>query len=575
MTFGAQKILWLLIAVIPVVWIMRFAWGQASARMRTFGQAGDAPRRMARGRVRRERVVMLVAMAGVVVALAGPRRGFDEVEVQSSGADIFVALDLSSSMQAGDLRPTRFDRARREVFDLLDVVSGSGRADRVGLVGFAGVSFVRCPLTADTNAVREYLMLMSPGDMPVQGTDIGGAIMTALNAMDAGGVGPDVAATRAIILISDGEDLEGAEAAAIKEAKARGVRVFTVGVGTQEGAPVPDGRGGFKKDARGNVIVSKFASDALREIASETGGEYVEPGSGGRVQNMDFVAVLGEAVHESGKVKFWHEKYQWPLAVAAVAIAGLGIMTLAPSSAVAMLLVFAVNGVGLGGEARAADVMPERQRMHTYNEGIDAYESGEFDKARELFGKAAAGEVAGDAAARALYNSGNAAVGAGDLDSAEKAYEEALKMTPDDKEAAENLAWVKEQKKQKQDQKQQQQGQKSDQTQRQEGPGDKDQNQDQKNQEQSQEQNQDQKQSQGREQQQQQGQKRAQQEGQQQQGQNSVEQHDRQATQSRALSKEEASRILNSVDDLKSKYLYFVLPKDQQQKAATPPEKDW
>lgn len=569
MTFGAQKILWLLIAVIPVVWIMRFAWGRASARMRTFGQAGDAPRRMARGRVRRERVVMLVAMAGVVVALAGPRGGFDEVEVQSSGADIFVALDLSSSMQAGDLRPTRFERARREVFDLLDVVSGSGRADRIGLVGFAGVSFVQCPLTADTNAVREYLMLMSPGDMPVQGTDIGGAIMTALNAMDAGGVGPDVAATRAIILISDGEDLEGGEAAAIKEAKARGVRVFTVGVGTQEGAPVPDGRGGFKKDARGNVVVSRFASGALREIASETGGEYVEPGSGGRVQNLDFVAVLGEAVHESGRVKFWHEKYQWPLAVAAVAIAMLGIMgttALAPSTVVALVVVFAAIGGGGAGEARAASSSDgERQRKRTYNEGVDAYERGEFDKARELFGKAAAGDVAGEAAARALYNSGNAAVGAGDMDGAEKAYEEALKITPDDKEAAENLAWVREQKKRKQDQ---QQDQKSGQQQRQEDRGDKDQNQDQKNQHQNQDQNQDQGE-------QQQGQKPEQREGQQQQGQKPVEQQDRQATQSRELSKEEASRILNSVDDLKSKYLYFILPKDQQQKAATPPEKDW
>jgi Ca-activated chloride channel family protein len=562
MTFGAQKILWFLIAVIPVVWIMRFAWGRASARMRTFGQAGDAPRRMARPRVRRERVVMLVAMAGIVVALAGPRGGFDEVEVQSSGADVFVALDLSSSMQAGDLRPTRFERARREVFDLLDVVSGSGRADRVGLVGFAGVSFVQCPLTTDTNAVREYLMLMSPGDMPVQGTDIGGAIMTALNAMDAGGVGPDVAATRAIILISDGEDLEGGEAAAIKEAKARGVRVFTVGIGTQEGAPVPDGRGGFKKDARGNVVVSKFASGALREIASETGGEYIEPGSGGRVQNLDFVAVLGEAVHESGKVKFWHEKYQWPLVAAAAAIAGLGILALAPSTVVALVVAFAAMGAGAPGEARAASSSGgERERKRTYNEGIDAYERGEFDKARELFGKAAAGEVAGDAAARALYNSGNAAVGAGDIDGAEKAYEEALKITPDDKEAAENLAWVREQKKQKQDQ-QQQQDQKSGQQQRQEDRGDKDQNQDQKNQGQNQErdQNQDQNQVQGREHQQ---------------GQKSGEQQDRQATQSRELSKEEASRILNSVDDLKSKYLYFILPKDQQQKAATPPEKDW
>ena len=573
MTFGSQKLLWLLVLVIPLLWIMRFAWARASRRMKAFGAVGLAPRDALRKKIRRERVAILAAMAGIMIALAGPRGGFDEVEIQSSGSDIFVALDLSNSMLAGDVRPSRFDRARREVFDLLDHVATSGRSDRVGLIGFAGVSFVQCPLTSDTAALREYLMLMNPADMPVQGTDVGGAIKTALAAMEAGGVGPDVAATRAIILISDGEDLVGEAAAAVKEAKARGVRIFAVGVGTAEGAPLPDGRaGGLKKDRRGNVIVSHFSGRSLREIAEDTGGEYVELGSGGRIQNLDFVTVLGEAVHESGKVKLWHEKFQWPLAAAAVALVSLVVIGGFGPGVTAGLVFFGflLQPVLLPPRAEAAGAADtaiarerdffgraKRQRLQTYNDGIDAHERGDFEKARGLFKKAAESEIVeaavdGEVSARSLYNEGNAAVGAGDLDGASRSYEEALKLEPGDKEAAENLAWVKEQKKQQQQQQENQQ----------------------KNQDQDQNQNQDQNQEKKD-----QSHNEANGQNKSQAGQKSADEKRTDASdpkmEKRELSREEAERLLNSVDDVKSKYLYFVLPKDQQEKAATPPEKDW
>ena len=584
MTFGSQKILWLLVLLIPTLWIMRFAWARASRRMKAFGAVGLAPRDALRKKIRRERVMILAAMAAIMVALAGPRGGFDEVEIQSSGSDIFVAMDLSNSMLASDVRPSRFDRARREVFDLLDHVATSGRSDRVGLIGFAGVSFVQCPLTSDTAALREYLMLMNPADMPVQGTDVGGAITTALAAMDAGGVGPDVAATRAIILISDGEDLAGEAAAAVKEAKARGVRIFTVGVGTAEGAPIPDARGGgLKKDRRGNVIVSHFVGKSLREIAEDTGGEYVELGSGGRIQNLDFVTVLGEAVHESGKVKLWHEKFQWPLAVAAGALVSLIVIGgYAPGVVVGLVFMsFLLQPVLLPARAEAAEnstadffSRAQRERLQTYNDGIDAHERGDFEKARELFKKAAGGDAVkspsdGEVSARSLYNEGNAAVGAGDLDGAEKSYEEALKLAPDDKEAAENLTWVKEQKKQQQKNQNQQQDDGKDKPN--DKPNDKGnekkdqsngQAKDNVNDKASDKANDDKKPG-----------------GEQDKGQNKAQDKSqagqKPADEKRALTREEAERMLNSVDDVKSKYLYFVLPKDQREKAATPPEKDW
>ena len=554
MTFGSQKILWLLVLLIPVLWLMRFAWGRASRRMKAFGQVGALPRDALRKKIRRDRVAVLVAMAGILMALAGPRGGFDEVEVHSSGSDIFVVLDLSNSMLAADVQPSRFDRARREVFDLLDHIASSGRADRIGLIGFAGVSFVQCPLTSDTAAAREYLMLMNPADMPVQGTDVGGAITTALAAMDAGGVGPDVAATRAIILISDGEDLAGGSAAAVKEAKARGVKIFTVGVGTADGSPVPDPRGGgLKKDRRGNVVVSRFSGKSLSEIADETGGEYVELGSGGSIQNLDFVAVLGENVHESGKIKLWHEKFQWPLAMSAAALVSL-ILISGASHGVASAVLLAVFLLPLPLPLWSGTAMAgvERERMKIYNEGVDAHERGEYDKARELFKKAAEGDADkstpdGQVATNSLYNEGNAAVGAGDLDGAEKSYEQVLKAAPDDKDAAENLAWVKEQKKQ-----QQKQDQKQDQKEDQNKPKDGDQ----KSEERSE------------------GSKKSD-EKQTEKEPAKQKQAESKPAEKRELSREEAERMLNSVDDVKSKYLYSVLPKDQQEKAATPPEKDW
>ncbi len=589
MTFGALKILWLLALLIPLVWIMRMAWGLASRRMKAFGKVGLAPRAAVRVRIRRERLATVIAVAGILVALAGPRGGFDEVEIQSSGSDIFVALDLSNSMLASDVRPSRFDRARREVFDLLDHVAASGRADRVGLIGFAGVSFVQCPLTSDAAALREYLMLMSPENMPVQGTDIGAAITTALAAMDAGGVGPDVAATRAIILISDGENLAGEADSAVKEAKSRGVKIFTVGVGTAEGSALPDLRsGGLKKDRRGNVIVSRFSGKSLRMISEETGGEYVELGSGGRIQNLDFVAVLGEKVHESGKVKLWHEKFQWPLGVAAIAVGiamsfgafgafgGISGLILAAALLAPGERAFAAGGSG-----------SERDRRKTYNEGVDAHEGGDFARARELFKKAARGDAArddaardaaarndaargdagrgdaagadhGDVAARSHYNEGNAAVGAGDLDGAERSYDEALKLAPDDKDAMENLAWVKEMKKAKQEKQQEQQQQNQEQNQEQK------QKQEQENKQASQNQEQENKQASQKP-----GDSKSPASPDQQ------KQAEPKPGEKRELSREEAERMLNSVDDVKAKYLYFVLPKDQQEKAATPPEKDW
>lgn len=585
--FSAPQYLWWLAILIPLVWCLRLGWTFASARMRLFGRAGSYPRAVVRQRERRQRLVLLTVIAGMLVSLAGPRFGFEEVEVQSQGADIFVVLDLSNSMMATDIRPSRFDRARREIFDLLDHIDSSGRVDRVGIVGFAGISFVQCPLTSDTNALREYARLMSPVDMPVQGTDVGGAIQTAIKAMEAGGLGPEGANSRAILLISDGEDFEGGVTAAVDDAVARGVRIYTVGVGTAEGAPVPDVRGGLKKDRAGNIVISRFSGQGLRAIADKTGGQYRDLANGVQIEALDFARVLDQTTRETGTVRYWFEKFQWPLGIATFLMVGLTALPLfsggvhAPFVAL-MILASCMALVIPGGTANAdgtADILSERERKQAYNEGVDAFERGDFATARARFEAAAKGDSNGNFPADALFNKGNSAAATGDLKSAEQAYQDALRINPGDRETEENLAWVREQLKQQKNSSEQQQDQNQDQNQEQRQ--NRDQQRSDSDNDQSDEKNGDKNDGQPNDGASSKEDSQKKDEVNQAEKENSstdskqTEKASKQETNTERLSEEQARQVLNSVDDLKSKYLYFVLPKDQQEKAKQPAAKDW
>lgn len=249
-------------------------------------------------------IFITLSIVFIAIALAGPRWGSHYQEVSQKGVDIMVAVDVSLSMAAEDIKPDRMERARREILDLLK----AARGDRIGLVAFSGSAFLQCPLTLDYAAVEMFLSQLEPGLIPVQGTDIGSAIETAIASFD-----DRFQTDKVILLITDGEDNEGKGLDAAKEAAAKGVKIFVFGMGNSEGAPVPLPDGGFAKDGRGNLVLSKLDESSLKKIADATGGEYIRSSTGDL--DLDLLYFSGirlktrAAELKSGKIKVYEERF--------------------------------------------------------------------------------------------------------------------------------------------------------------------------------------------------------------------------------------------------------------------------
>ena len=203
------------------------------------------------------------AILFLLLSLTRPQWGYQWEDVRQEGVDIIIALDVSSSMLAEDIKPNRLERAKRKISDLLEMLQG----DRVGLVAFAGTSFVQCPLTLDYTAARIFLSAIDTDLIPVQGTALGDALRTSIKAFRS-----EEKKSKAIILITDGEDQTGQALEAAKEAEKAGVKVYTIGVGTRGLAPFPvrlfDGRIRIQ-DERVNID-----EVTLTQIAETTGGKY-------------------------------------------------------------------------------------------------------------------------------------------------------------------------------------------------------------------------------------------------------------------------------------------------------------
>ena len=203
--------------------------------------------------------LMITSLILLIVSAAGPRWGSHYQEVSREGVDIMILVDVSPSMLVEDVKPNRLERARREIMDFLKVVQG----DRVGLIAFAGTSFVQCPLTLDHGATQMFLSSLNPDLIPTAGTDIGSAIESAINSFDM-----KAETDRVILLITDGEDNEGMGEKAAEKASENEIKIFVFGIGDPSGGPVPlaEGQGGFVKDNSGKVVLSKLDEEGLRKI---------------------------------------------------------------------------------------------------------------------------------------------------------------------------------------------------------------------------------------------------------------------------------------------------------------------
>lgn len=265
--------------------------------------------------------LMLIVITSIVLALTRPRLGYDWAEVRQKGVDIIIAVDVSKSMRSSDIQPSRLERAKRKIQDLLNMLQG----DRIGLLAFAGVGFMQCPLTTDYAAVKMFLDFLSTDTIPVPGTALTDAIDLATKSLVEGS--PESSAGKAIILITDGED-QGVEnkgpVEAAKRAKEKGIKIFTVGIGSPDGAPIPDDSGGFKKDASGNLVISKLNESVLKDIAIESDGVYVRSVSGDmdldQIYRQTLKKTTEEHEFETTRQKLWHERYQWLVGLALILI---------------------------------------------------------------------------------------------------------------------------------------------------------------------------------------------------------------------------------------------------------------
>ncbi|HED64269.1 MAG TPA: VWA domain-containing protein [Planctomycetes bacterium] len=250
------------------------------------------------------------------LAASGPVRGFTMREVSTRSIDLVAAIDTSNSMLARDLRPSRLERAKREVRSLLDALHG----DRVALIAFSGDARDVAPLTHDRATLEGLLDFVSPEDNRRGGTNLAAALEKGLALFD-GRTG----AHEAIVLLTDGEDLEGKGAEVAKEAAERGIRVFVVGIGTEAGGKIPirDARGAesFLKGPDGEDVVTKLDGRTLRELAEGTGGAYLSTENSptplvdlyrARISRLE-----GRDV-EGGRRRVPHDRYQWPLVLAVI-----------------------------------------------------------------------------------------------------------------------------------------------------------------------------------------------------------------------------------------------------------------
>ncbi|HAQ71343.1 MAG TPA: aerotolerance regulator BatB [Flavobacteriales bacterium] len=212
-----------------------------------------------------------LAMSLLIVALLGPSFGETTKEVKSEGKDIYVAVDLSQSMNAFDIPPTRLEKVKYELKKIVE----SFNSDRIGLIIFSSEAFVQCPLTYDQSALNLFINTLNTGLVPNLGTDFGSPLSIALEKLENTESSVTQQKAQIILLISDGEDFGDETQDAVDKVVKSGIQLFALGVGTETGSKIRQGNG-FKRDRQGTDVVTKLNSKSLRKLAADTGGKYFE-----------------------------------------------------------------------------------------------------------------------------------------------------------------------------------------------------------------------------------------------------------------------------------------------------------
>ena len=503
MIYLAQGGYLLLILLIPLMFIAY--WLMRRIRRRRIARFGDpelvarltpeVPRRKGWAKL----TLLSIAMFFLAIGMARPQIGATLKERQIKGAEIMVVLDVSNSMLAEDYSPNRLERAKLAISKLVDELQG----DRIGLIIFAGESFVQLPITSDYVSAKIFLNSITTESVPVQGTALGEAIRTAIR-----GFTSESEHSRAIILITDGENHEDDPVAAARDAVDMGARVFCIGVGSPEGKPIPMD-GSLLKDKDGNIVVTRLDEQTLRDIASTGQGLYVRAGNSefGLNPVIDEIRTLQDKEFQSVVFEEFDEQYMYFFAIALVFLLLEFFMSDTRNrrslfgrsgkvlTVAAALLVFspaalpaqsdrsevrAGNKDFKNGQYREAEIDYKRALIADsasvaarYNLGNALYKAESYNEA-ELYFKDLGDTLKNLSPSKAsdyFHNSGNLALKQKKYQEAVEAFKESLRLEPDNFETKSNLAYAQkmlkdqQQNQQSQNQQQQQQDQNQDQDQ--------------------------------------------------------------------------------------------------------------
>jgi Ca-activated chloride channel family protein len=259
-------------------------------------------------------ILRMIAFILLIIGLADPQTGSKLEKIKRKGVDMVFALDVSNSMMAQDITPNRLERAKQAIVSLL----GNLENDRVGLVTFAGKAYVQMPITTDYSATRLFLANINPGMIPVQGTAIGDAIETA-----AGCFG-NTKQSKAIIVITDGENHEDNATEAARQAASKGIKVYTIGIGLPEGAPIPVYSGntqiGYKKDQQGMTVITRLNEPMLQDIAKSGNGIFVRANNSqsGVKEVFDQINKLEKSEYNTAFFSDYEDRFQFFILAAVI-----------------------------------------------------------------------------------------------------------------------------------------------------------------------------------------------------------------------------------------------------------------
>lgn len=579
MIYLAQPLYLLLILLIPLMFIAY--WLMRRWRKRRIARFGDpdlvsslaplVPRRKGWLKL----TLLSLALLFFAIGMARPQLGAILKEKQVKGAEIMVVLDVSNSMLAEDYSPNRLERAKLAISKLVDELQG----DRIGLIIFAGESFVQLPVTSDYVSAKIFLNSITTESVPVQGTAMGDAIRTAIKSFTS-----ESENSRAIILITDGENHEDDPVSAAKDAVDMGARVFCIGVGSPEGKPIPMD-GGLLKDNDGNIVVTRLDEKTLRDVASAGRGLYVRAGNTefGLNPVIDEIRSLDAKDFQSVVFEEYDEQYMYFFAIALIfmliefmisdtrnrrSLFGRGkgmvaVLILMLASPVMLQAQSDRSEVRAGnrefkkGEFREAELDYKRALEEDstsvtakYNLGNALYKTESYSEA-ELYLKGLGDSLKSVSASKAsdcFHNSGNLALKQKKYQEAVDAYKESLRLEPDNFETKSNLAYAQKMLKEQQQQQQQQQNQQDNQNQ----------------QDQNQQQNQNQDQQDNRDQDNQQDQNRNQ------------DQQDNQNQQNQPqITPQAAQQMLQAIEDKEKQTQDKVKKVKAQQQKSKEKEKNW